>query len=42
VIVGGLIVGMVINLFLLPTLYVAAAGPHDVLPDIDPEFDGSE
>jgi cobalt-zinc-cadmium resistance protein CzcA len=42
VIVGGLIVGMVINLFLLPTLYVAAAGPQDVLPEVDTEFDESE
>jgi cobalt-zinc-cadmium resistance protein CzcA len=42
VIVGGLLLGMVINLFLLPTLYVAAAGPNDVLPDIDPEFEESE
>src|SRR5262249_50371224 len=32
VIVGGLIVAMVLNIFLLPTLYVWAAAEHDVLP----------
>jgi cobalt-zinc-cadmium resistance protein CzcA len=41
VIVGGLMVGMIINLFLLPTLYEAAAGSQDVLPDVDPDFDES-
>ncbi|MDR1989481.1 MAG: CusA/CzcA family heavy metal efflux RND transporter [Acidobacteriaceae bacterium] len=34
VIVGGLLVGMVINIFLLPTLYVWVAGDNDVLPDV--------
>jgi cobalt-zinc-cadmium resistance protein CzcA len=42
VIVGGLMVGMVINIFLLPTLYVWVAGDRDVLPAADPEFDESE
>jgi cobalt-zinc-cadmium resistance protein CzcA len=42
VIVGGLIVGMVINIFLLPTLYVWSAGEHDVLPTPEAEFDESE
>ena len=37
VIVGGLMVGMVINIFLLPTLYVWSAGVHDVLPIPDAE-----
>jgi cobalt-zinc-cadmium resistance protein CzcA len=32
VIVGGLMVGMLINIFLLPTLYVWVAGERDVLP----------
>jgi cobalt-zinc-cadmium resistance protein CzcA len=32
VIVGGLVVAMVINIFLLPTLYVWVAGPRDPLP----------
>jgi len=35
VIVGGLMVGMLINVFLLPTLYVWVAGPRDVLPPPD-------
>jgi cobalt-zinc-cadmium resistance protein CzcA len=38
VIVGGLMVGMAINIFLLPTLYVWAAGSGDVLPTADPGF----
>ncbi len=42
VIVGGLMVGMFINIFLLPTLYVWAAGPRDILPPSDTEFDESE
>jgi cobalt-zinc-cadmium resistance protein CzcA len=42
VIVGGLMVGMLINIFLLPTLYVWVAGPHDVLPAPDSDFDESE
>ena len=32
VIVGGLTVAMMMNIFLLPTIYVWAAGEHDVLP----------
>jgi cobalt-zinc-cadmium resistance protein CzcA len=39
VIVGGLILGMLINIFLLPTLYVWAAGPHDVLPTPESSFE---
>jgi cobalt-zinc-cadmium resistance protein CzcA len=42
VIVGGLLVGMVINVFLLPTLYVWVAGEHDVLPTAEWESDPSE
>jgi cobalt-zinc-cadmium resistance protein CzcA len=42
VIVGGLVVGMLINIFLLPTLYVWVAGDHDVLPTPDADFDESE
>ena len=32
VIVGGLMVDLVMSIFLLPTLYVWMAGPHDILP----------
>jgi len=42
VIVGGLMVGMVINVFLLPTLYVWSAAERDVLPPPEPEFDETE
>jgi cobalt-zinc-cadmium resistance protein CzcA len=42
VIVGGLMVGMMINLVLLPTLYVWCAGDHDVLPAPDADFDETE
>ena len=42
VIVGGLMVGMFINIFLLPTLYVWVAGTDDVLPTVDADFDESE
>ena len=42
VIVGGLLVAMAINIFLLPTLYVWVAGDHDVLPSAEPDFDESE
>jgi cobalt-zinc-cadmium resistance protein CzcA len=35
VIVGGLISDLVMSIFLLPTLYVWIAGPHDVLPAPD-------
>jgi heavy metal efflux system protein len=38
VIVGGLIAALIMSIFLLPTLYVWAAGQKDVLPAIDPEF----
>jgi cobalt-zinc-cadmium resistance protein CzcA len=37
VIVGGLISGLVMSIFLLPTLYVWVARDHDVLPAPDPE-----
>ncbi len=33
VIVGGLMVAMLMNIFLLPTVYVWVAGEHDVLPE---------
>ena len=39
VIVGGLMVAMVANIFLLPTLYVWVAGEMDVLPEPDINFD---
>ena len=39
VIVGGLMVAMLLNIFLLPTLYVWVAGPHDVLPEPEADFD---
>jgi cobalt-zinc-cadmium resistance protein CzcA len=42
VIVGGLMVGMLINIFLLPTLYVWAARDHDVLPAPEADFDEAE
>ncbi len=42
VIVGGLMVGMAINIFLLPTLYVWSAGDRDVLPTPEAEFDETE
>ena len=42
VIVGGLMLGMMINLVLLPTLYVWVAGNRDVLPAPDAEFDETE
>jgi heavy metal efflux system protein len=42
VIVGGLLVGMLINIVLLPTLYVWWAGEHDVLPAREPAFDDRE
>ncbi len=42
VIVGGLMVGMFVNIFLLPTLYVWVAGPVDALPTPDGDFDESE
>ena len=39
VIVGGLISDLIISLFLLPTLYVWIAGPNDILPQPEGEFD---
>lgn len=39
VIVGGLAGAMIINIFLLPTLYVATARREDVLPPVDTEFE---
>jgi cobalt-zinc-cadmium resistance protein CzcA len=39
VIVGGLMVSMAINIFLLPTLYVWVAGDRDILPAPEPGFD---
>ncbi len=42
VIVGGLMVAMVMNIFLLPTLYVWVAGDQDVLPAPEAGFDESE
>ncbi|HTS31760.1 MAG TPA: CusA/CzcA family heavy metal efflux RND transporter [Bryobacteraceae bacterium] len=42
VIVGGLMVAMIANIFLLPTLYVWIAGSDDVLPAPELEFDEQE
>jgi cobalt-zinc-cadmium resistance protein CzcA len=39
VIVGGLMVAMLMNIFLLPALYVWVAGDRDVLPDLEPGFE---
>ena len=39
VIVGGLIASLVMSVFLLPTLYVWIAGEHDVLPQVETEFE---
>jgi cobalt-zinc-cadmium resistance protein CzcA len=39
VIVGGLMVAMMMNIFLLPSLYVWVATDHDVLPELEPGFD---
>jgi cobalt-zinc-cadmium resistance protein CzcA len=39
VIVGGLMLAMLANIFLLPTLYVWVAGDRDVLPEPDGEFE---
>jgi len=42
VIVGGLMVAMLLNIFLLPTLYVWAAGDRDVLPTPEPGLEQLE
>jgi cobalt-zinc-cadmium resistance protein CzcA len=42
VIVGGLLVAMVMNVFLLPTLYVSVARASDVLPAAEAAFEESE
>ncbi len=39
VIVGGLIVNLAMSVFLLPTLYVWLAGPHDKLPEPEESFE---
>ena len=39
VIVGGLMVAMLLNIFLLPTLYVWVAGDGDVLPAPEAGFE---
>ena len=39
VIVGGLISDLIISLFLLPTIYVWVAGPDDILPAPEGEFE---
>jgi cobalt-zinc-cadmium resistance protein CzcA len=39
VIVGGLLAALLMNIFLLPTLYVWVAGDRDRLPPPDPEFE---
>jgi heavy metal efflux system protein len=41
VIVGGLMVAMLMNIFLLPTLYAWVAGDQDVLPTPEAEFEES-
>jgi heavy metal efflux system protein len=40
VIVGGLMVAMLMNIFLLPALYVWVARDQDVLPEVEPGFEG--
>src|ERR1035438_1390424 len=42
VIVGGLLVAMMTNVFLLPTLYVWIAGENDVLPEPEADFEEQE
>jgi cobalt-zinc-cadmium resistance protein CzcA len=42
VIVGGLLLAMLINIFLLPTIYVWASSERDVLPTPEPGFEESE
>jgi cobalt-zinc-cadmium resistance protein CzcA len=42
VIVGGLMAVLVLSIFVIPTLYVWMAGPQDVLPAVEPEFDEGE
>jgi cobalt-zinc-cadmium resistance protein CzcA len=42
VIVGGLMVAMLMNIFLLPTLYVWIARKDDVLPEPEADFDEQE
>ena len=42
VIVGGLMVAMFLNIFLLPTLYVWVAGNEDVLPEPEAGFEEGE
>jgi cobalt-zinc-cadmium resistance protein CzcA len=39
VIVGGLMVAMLMNIFLLPSLYVWIARDQDVLPELEPGFE---
>ena len=39
VIAGGLISDLVMSIFLLPTLYAWMAGPNDVLPEPEAEFE---
>jgi len=39
VIVGGLISDLIISLFLLPTLYVWVAGPNDILPKPEGDYE---
>jgi cobalt-zinc-cadmium resistance protein CzcA len=39
VIVGGLLAGLILSIFLLPTLYVWIAGDHDILPERQADFD---
>src|ERR1700685_3470276 len=40
VIVGGLIAALIMSVFLLPSLYVWVARDQDVLPDLEPGFEG--
>jgi cobalt-zinc-cadmium resistance protein CzcA len=42
VIVGGLMLAMLMNVVLLPTLYVWVAGDGDVLPTPEADFDEQE
>jgi cobalt-zinc-cadmium resistance protein CzcA len=42
VIVGGLMAALILGIFLLPTVYVWAAGERDVLPAADADFAGEQ
>ncbi|HVU48212.1 MAG TPA: efflux RND transporter permease subunit [Terracidiphilus sp.] len=39
VIVGGMVANLLMSVFMLPTLYVAMAGEHDILPEPDMDLE---